>query len=96
MNTDDNGRVTLAVLKKEIDHISEALGELKQELKEITKEDRFVHKDEFQEFKHEVTHIRSDVNKLKNFHVYMVALASIVSPIVILILRYLIGGLFGS
>jgi len=36
MSSEDNGRVTLAVLKKEIEHVSETLAELKAELKEFT------------------------------------------------------------
>jgi len=96
MNSEDNGKVTLAVLKKEIEHVSETLAELKAELKEFTKDEKIVHKEEFIELKGQFAQIQQDVGKLKSFHIYMVALASIVSPVILLVLRYFIGGLFGS
>jgi len=96
MSSEDNGRVTLAVLKKEIEHVSETLSELKAELKEYTRDEKIVHKEEFVELKKQFAQIQTDVGKLKSFHIYMVALASIISPVILLVLRYFIGGLFGA
>lgn len=89
MSSEDNGRVTLAVLKKELEHVVSSLAELKEEVKDLTREEKLVRKEEFLELK-------KDVSKLKSFHIYMVALASIISPVILLVLRYFIGGLFGS
>jgi|GEM_PF-2819240 len=97
MNDDiENEKVTLAVLKKELEHVAKSLAELKAELKEFTREEKIVRKEEFLELKSQVTRSQKDIAKLKAFHIYMVALASILSPVVLLIMRYFIGGLFGS
>jgi len=96
MSTEDRGKVTLAVLKKEIEHLSETQSGLKAELREFTKDERIVHKEEFIELKKQFAQIQQDVGKLKNFHIYMLALATIISPVLLLLLRYFIGGLFGS
>jgi len=96
MSSEDNGRVTLAVLKKEIEHVSETLAELKAELREYTRDEKIVHKEEFLELKKQFAELQTDVGKLKSFHIYMVALASIISPVILLVLRYFIGGLFGT
>lgn len=96
MSTEDKGKVILAILKKEIEHVSETQSELKTELREFTKDKRIVHKEEFIELKKQFVQIQQDVGKVKNFHIYMVALASIISPVILLLLRHFIGGLFGS
>jgi len=93
---EDNGKVTLAVLKKELEHVVESLAELKAELKDFTHKEKIVRKDEFHELKNQVAQNQQDITKLKAFHIYMVALASILSPVILLVLRYLIGALFGS
>lgn len=112
-NDDNELQTSLAVLKTEMSHISDAILDIKEMVSGMVRPSDFqqlsqkvdqntksitdlVRPQEFEHLREKVEQNQDSINRFKTLQVYIAAIAAIVSPIVLLILSKLLGGILGS
>ncbi len=83
-------QIALAVLQTKMEHIGESVEDIKLMLKDS------VRSGEFETLKDKVQENEKEISRLKTRIAYAAGIVSIVSPVILTLLRYFIGGYFGS